>query len=301
MSKHIHGDAYQPSEIRDGMLTNTHKRGRTTTDTRARTSKSLLIFFVLVFVLSVPLWVLGATNLVALPKDTPLYFPNLLWHISMAIIPMIVALILVYRERGSDGVKHLLKRPFDYIRIKRKIWYVPIFFLFPILMILEYGLMKFMGVALPDLQFPGLMVPIFFVVFFAAGIGEELGWLGYAFDPLQDRWTALGASIILGIVWAVLHLVPIMQEPHTTMWIVWHLGTMVPLRVISVWIYNNTGRSMFAVIAFHAMANIGEVVWPFYGTSGYYNPFITFIFLAVTAAIVTFLWGPKTLARYRYA
>jgi hypothetical protein len=70
-----------------------------------------------------------------------------------------------------------------------------------------------------------------------------------------------------------------------------------------VWLYNNTGRSMFAVVAFHATVNIGETVWPFYGTSGplAYDPFIAFILLAVTAAIVTFLWGPKTLARYRYA
>ena len=54
----------------------------------------LLPFFVLVFVLSVPLWMIGATDLVALPEDTPLYIPNLLWHISLAILPMIAALIL---------------------------------------------------------------------------------------------------------------------------------------------------------------------------------------------------------------
>jgi hypothetical protein len=58
---------------------------------------------------------------------------------------------------------------------------------------------------------------------------------------------------------------------------------------------------MFAVVVFHAMTNIGEVVWPFYGTTGYCDPFITFVLLAVTAAIVTFLWGPATLARFRYA
>ena len=45
MSKRIPGDAYQRSEIRDGMLTTTHKGGRTTMTTRARTSKLLLIFW----------------------------------------------------------------------------------------------------------------------------------------------------------------------------------------------------------------------------------------------------------------
>jgi uncharacterized protein len=271
-------------------------------DTSARTTKSLLIFFLLVFVFSIPLWVLGAVIDRSLQKDTALYFNvNLLWHASIAVLPMIAALILVYGERGADGVRHLLKRPFDYARIKGKMWYVVVFLSFPFMMVLEYGLLKLMGAPLPDLQPPSLLVPAAFVLFFVLGIGEELGWTGYALDPLQSRWTALGASVILGAVSIVWHLIPIMQEPHTPMWIAWHSGTMIPLRILMVWIYNNTRRSMFAVVVFHAMTNIGEVVWPFYGTTGYYDPFITFVLLAVTAAIVTFLWGPETLARFRYA
>jgi len=252
------------------------------------------MFFVLVFVLSVPFWLLGAFT--DLSKNIPINLPI---AALMLVNPMIAALILVYRENGSDGVKQLLKRPFDYQRIKRKIWYVPIFFLMPLLMVVAYGLMKFMGVALPDLHFPGVMVPVFFVVFFIAGIGEELGWSGYAIDPMQNRWGALTASIILGVVWQIWHIVPDIQNHQTPLWIVWHRGGSVLLRVLIAWLYNNTGKSIFAVITFHAMVNIGQLVWPFYGS--YYDPFIPFILLAVTAAIVTFLWGPKTLARYRYA
>lgn len=276
-------------EVQRKMHTSTPQRNR------------LLPYFLLVFALSVPLWVIGATDLVALPEDTPLYIPNLLWHISMAILPMIAALILVYRDRGSVGVKHLLKRPFDEVRIPGKIWYVPIFLLFPLLMVLAYEWLKYTGVALPDLQFPGLIVPVFFVLFFALGIGEELGWTGYALGPLQDRWNALGASLVLGIVSLLWHLVPLMEEPHTPMWIVWHSAHGIPLRVLMVWLYNNTGKSMFSVAAFHATVNIGEVVWPFIGTTGAYDPFITTILLTIMATLVTFLWGPKTLAQYRYA
>ena len=261
----------------------------------------LLPFFVLVFVLSVPLWMIGATDLVALPEDTPLYIPNLLWHISLAILPMIAALILVYRDHGSVDVKHLLKRPFAEMRISGKIWYIPIFLLFPLLMVLAYGWLKYTGTVLPDLPLPGVTVPIFFMLFFALGIGEELGWTGYALGPLQDRWNALGASLILGMVSLLWHLVPLMEEPHTPMWIVWHSAHMIPLRILMVWLYNNTGKSMFSVVAFHASVNIGEVVWPFVGTTGAYDPFITTVLLAIVAAMVIFFWGPKTLAQYRYA
>jgi hypothetical protein len=76
---------------------------------------------------------------------------------------------------------------------------------------------------------------------------------------------------------------------------------MIPLRVLMVWLYNNTGKSMFAVVAFHATVNIGEVVWPFIGTTGAYDPFITTVLLTIMAAIVIFLWSPKTLAQYKYA
>src|SRR5512137_1877330 len=58
-------------------------------------------------------------------------FPN--WSLVNfgAFIPMLVALILVFRENGTAGMVELLKRPFDYKRIKSKIWYLPIFLLIP--------------------------------------------------------------------------------------------------------------------------------------------------------------------------
>lgn len=216
------------------------------------------------------------------------------------LCPITAASILVYREKGLDGVKQLLKRSFDYKRIKGKIWYLPIFFLMPILIVLEYGLMKLMGVSIPNFQFPVLIVPVFFVGFFIGAIGEEMGWTGYAIDPLQDRWGALWASIILGIVWAVWHLVPYIQTHNTPIWVVGQEIHTVVLRVLIVWLYNNTGKSVFAAIAFHAMANVSELVlFPIYGS--YYDPVIASFVMAVTAVIVTFLWGSKTLARYRYA
>jgi membrane protease YdiL (CAAX protease family) len=108
------------------------------------------------------------------------------------------ASIFVYRESGFAGVTQLLKRSFDFKRVKAKVWYAPTFLLMPAIMILSFIAMRLMGVQIPALQFSFATPFILFVVFFfIATIGEELDWSGYAIDPLQDRF---GARCDLGRV-----------------------------------------------------------------------------------------------------
>lgn len=136
-------------------------------------------------------------------------------------------------------------------------------------------------------------------MYFIAATAEELGWSGYAIDPMQNRWGALKASVILGVVWQIWHIIGDVQAHNTATWIVWHSLYSVGLRILIVWVYNNTGKSVFAAILVHTTDNVSWSLFPNYGS--HYDPFIAFIITAVTAAIVTFLWGPKTLARYRRA
>jgi hypothetical protein len=88
--------------------------------------RSPLKFFILTFSLSIPFWLMGSIA----EQKLPLPF-NLPVGALVLVCPMIAALILVYMENRSNGVKQLLKRAFDFKRIKRKIWYVPIFFMCP--------------------------------------------------------------------------------------------------------------------------------------------------------------------------
>ena len=256
-------------------------------------NRSPLVFLLLVFLLSIPIWVMGSLAGHLLPEELPTDLPI---SSLMACAPAIAAAMLVRRKEGPGAARELLKTAFDYKRIKRKAWYVPIFLLMPAMMVLQFGVMKLMGMSLPNPQVPVLMMPVSFVVFFIAALGEEVGWQGYAFEPLQGRWNALAASIILGIVWPIWHIIPFIQMNRTPTWIFWQCMTMVVARILYVWIYNNTGKSVFAAILVHAMHNVSTVLLPSYGWP--YNPFLTFIILAGAAAIVTFLWGPKTLARY---
>ena len=106
-------------------------------------------------------------------------------------------------------------------------------------------------------------------------------------------------SIVLGSVCAVWHFMPLIQMGRTPMWIAWWTLGTVALRILTVWLYNNTGRSLSATIVFHAMSNVSFAVFPNYGS--HWDPAVAGAITAITAVIVTFLWSPTTLAQYRYA
>lgn len=245
-----------------------------------------LRFFVLVFALAVPFWLIGTLTELQL-------LPGLPVSALSFICPGAAALILAYASRGSAGAVELLKRAFDVKRISAKVWYAPALLLVPAVTVLGYVLMRLTGLPLPAPQFPLLAAVSLGVVFFVAALGEELGWSGYAVDPLQDRSTALEAAILVGLVWAAVHYVPLVQAHRTVSWIAWwSLGT-VALRVLIVWLYNNTGRSVFAATLCHASANLSWQLFPVHGSS--WDPRINGLLVAGVAAIVILVWGPKTL------
>ncbi len=253
--------------------------------------RSPLKFFLLVAVLSVPFWLISALTHLEL-------LPGLPVAALMACCPMIAAMILVYRENKTAGVIALLKRSFDFKRIRSKIWYVPILLLVPALSALSLEVLRLTGTPVPDPQIAVLPTLLLCAIFFVGALGEELGWSGYAIDPMQDRCGALKASLILGVVWAVYHYIALVQAHRSVDWIVWwSLGTIAD-RVILVWLYNNTGKSVFAAALFHMTLNVTWQVFPVNGS--YFDPRISGLLSALVAVLVLVIWEPRTLARYRH-
>lgn len=243
----------------------------------------LLKFFLLVFGLSVPFWVLGAVAK-ELTQSLPVKLPI---SALMAVCPLAAALILRQKEKPGGG-KELVKRVFDGENVKDKRWYLLIIFLMPVITLLAYGLMRMAGAPLPAAQTSLLAALLFFCVFFIGAIGEEVGWTGYALDPLQRRWGALKASLILGITWAIWHIIPYAQVPQPAAWIVWQCVSTVLLRIIMVWIYNRAGKSVFAAVLFHAMINTSMFLFPNYGS--HYSPLVGAGLLMLTVAVIAFFW-----------
>lgn len=99
------------------------------------------------------------------------------------------------------------------------------------------------------------------MIFLLAAASEEVGWTGYATDPLQERLSPLRASLLLGVIWALFHVIPWFQV-HGAIWTGGQALATIVFRVVMVQLYNRTGRSVLAPILFHALINVSSSLMP---------------------------------------
>ncbi|MEV5965986.1 type II CAAX endopeptidase family protein [Kribbella sp. NPDC051952] len=210
-----------------------------------------LMFFALVFVLTLPLYVLSPlVTLPGMPKNgPPLDFVG-------AFMPMTAALILTGRSEGRRGVRMLLRRALDFRRIPSRAWILPILLLMPAIYLSTAAVVHLTGLHVPGQPALSLSTMAVFVpVYFLAATGEELGWIGYATEPLWSRFGPVAASLIIGVPWWAWHIPSMLSSDETSLLIALGLFASLALRVIYVWIFGGTG-SVAAAIAIHAVTNV---------------------------------------------
>jgi uncharacterized protein len=256
---------------------------------------SIRNFCLLLFTLSTPLWILGSVYDIEI-------FPGFnLYQLPLAM-PMVTALILIYRENGRAGVTELLKKVYDFHNIKSKVWYIPMLLMIPSIGFIEYLILRFSETSIPSPQL-SLATMGYISVFFMT-YGEELGWTGYLIDPMQERWSALKSGILLGVVWAVIHFPIHFINGYSFEWIFWHGLYTVAVRVLMIWIYNHAGKSLFSMALTHWTFGMFWSLWPvenLHRVVAFYDPRVMAFIAIFYAVIVALLWGPKTLAQYRFA
>lgn len=140
-------------------------------------------------------------------------------------------------------------------------------------------------------------VIVYIIMFFVAALCEELGWTGYLTDPLQSRLGAMNTGIIIGVFSIIYHLIALIHVHRSIEWIIWWSVGTVALRVIIVWLYNNTGRSVFIATLFHMTINLTWQLFPIDGS--YYSPSKTGIILILITVCIIMYYGPKRLIRER--
>jgi membrane protease YdiL (CAAX protease family) len=260
------------------------------------------LFFGLTYGLSWAIWV--PYILSGKTVDSPV--PALVIACS---VPSLVGILLTHLTSDNADRNDFWKRVVSFKLIGLR-WFAVIICLFPFLLVLCLLADNLFGGTLPPLRGAAqtLTRPAALMLFIGANIiggplGEELGWRGFALDRLQNKWNALVASLILGIIWAAWHLPLffIKGTPQqgmgfgTFLFWLWSLQ-VVSLSVLTTWIYNNTQRSILSAVFMHFMFNST------YGITqqdGLPLPPSTFaadtLIIAAAAVIVIGLWGYKTM------
>jgi membrane protease YdiL (CAAX protease family) len=123
-------------------------------------------------------------------------------------------------------------------------------------------------------------------------------------DRLQEKYTALASSLILGIVWSLWHLPTFFIRDSyqaslgigtPAFWL--FFAGIVPLTFVFTWIYNNTNRSTLAVILFHSMVNFTGELLTLSERADTYSILLWF----VAAIGITAFWSTKTFTRRKEA
>jgi len=147
-----------------------------------------------------------------------------------------------------------------------------------------------------------LMLFVIFILGFD-GLGEEMGWRGYALPRLQEKRSALTSSLILGFFWAVWHL-PYMLSVGSALAdkpIILFLLNLLGISIVYTWIYNKTHGSTLLTILFHAVGNItGTLIAALVITAGDPRVYVFGTGLNWLLAIILLLRNPD-LSRSEHA
>ena len=244
---------------------------------------SITTYIVLVFGLTIPFVVLGEIVPMQLLPGVPLSAISVL-------VPALAACVLVYRDRRFTGVLELLRRSYDFRRVKHWGWFLVIVLVNPAIAVLAFWVIRATGTPIPEPQALSLSVLPLALGLFIGATAEEIGWTGFATNRLLRRHGIVMTGIVLGCVWALWHVLLLLQVDRSIGWILWwSLGT-VSLRTIMVWLYAHAGKSVFGAAVFHAMINVSWQLFPIHGS--FYDPGV-FALITLGFAIAMLSLGRK--------
>jgi membrane protease YdiL (CAAX protease family) len=224
---------------------------------KKRTNRELVTYFTLAYALSwcvfVPLALAEQGVIAPLPA----------WvHYLGAFGPLVSAFVVTSVTGGGASLRELLSRVTRW-RIGWVWWGVAL--LSPVVLFLlaalvvglvsgdwsvlgEFGTMA----ELPQLR--GMAGWLVWILTF--GLGEEIGWRGFALPRLQKERDARSATLILGLLWAAWHTPTFFYNYELSIFsvVAFTVGILSGAAVLT-WLYNTTGGSVLAAIVWHGTYN----------------------------------------------
>ena len=229
--------------------------------------RPLVSFFVLAFALTWALVLLSRLSLVF----------GFLGLFGPALAAVIVAAI----ADGATGVRALLGKVLAWRA--SPVWYLIAAGLPFVLTAAAAGLHLLLGGEGP---FPLAPIGVVSLVLAIMVVGEEIGWRGYALPKLIDRYGPIGASLILGILWAAWHLANATIPGLERYWTAFpaFLLFVIAQTFLFTWIALNTRGSVLFAWIFHAAINTAGAVFLFT------DPVRQWWFSGIVFAIAASVW-----------
>ena len=255
----------------------------------------LLSFFVLAYVLS---WILESPLIFL--GDTLTDTQGLVLVILVSNVPSLLAIALTAIVYGREALRKLLGRLLSW-RVN-PLWYLVVV-LGPVALAWGVvGLNTLMGGPALSLGMPllGVLSMLAFSIFPGSALGEEIGWRGYALPRLQAGRSALGTSLIVGVIWGLWHLLLWLTGApgRTPILYAAFVVSTISLSVILTWVYNSTGGSLLMVVLLHATFNLPmTLAIDELGSRATVLLLLYFGMLVVAAIVVVIVAGPQHLSR----
>ncbi|MDW8103284.1 MAG: CPBP family intramembrane glutamic endopeptidase [Anaerolineae bacterium] len=180
-----------------------------------------------------------------------------------AVGPALAAAIVIQIAYGRGQVRNLLKALIQW-RVGL-VWYLVAALGPIILLVVGQHIMKSLGFSATQPEPQGDLFPLAisaFVMSLLSNPWEEVGWRGFALPHLQKRYTALVATLIVGVLQGFWHL-PLFFWVGNPMsgypFLPWFVS-VVAGSFVYTWLYNSTKGSLLLVTLFHIALNTSGVI-----------------------------------------
>ena len=214
--------------------------------------------------------------------------------ILIPLSPSLIAILVTVIAFGPRGLSAMFKgRVVGRLNLA---WFLVALLLFPVVAAGALVIHSFFGGPSLGLRATALIPQV--IVILLISLGEEFGWRGFALPLLQERFSALNASLVLGLIWGFWHFPGFLigtGVPLDMPFAVFLLWTVLAA-ILMTWVYNNTGGSILSAIVMHSAANASFNYLPLLPEwVGQITTFSIFLGLlsVVVALVITRLGGKR--------
>jgi membrane protease YdiL (CAAX protease family) len=191
------------------------------------------------------------------------------------------------------------------------LWYVLAIFIPAVTILIAIGVSKVFGTQFQIQWTVSLasVIPMFLMITLQAGLGEEIGWRGYAVPKLMEKRSALASSLIVGAVWSVWHAplyffpgfiqYTLVQEIGFPLTVISYSASVFAFAIVYSWIYKASNRNLWLPILIHGSANAFASFFAYdnfevYGLSVIMINVLLWVILAVAVVLI---YGPQRFSR----